>query len=115
MCTAHSASFSALLSPVSLLEKRKKQHISVHCNYVLPFRKDSLWDIAIKINNEQHDIKSSGRQPKERTILILGSKGVVSIVLIQPHKNGLHSTHTSLSLMLHQNHISANRTKIEGF
>jgi hypothetical protein len=27
----------------------------------------------------------------------------------------LHSTHTSLSLMLHQNHISANRTKIEGF
>jgi hypothetical protein len=71
------------LSPVSLLEKRKKQHISVHCNYVLSFRKDSLWDIAVKINNEQQDIKpSSGGQPKERTILILGSKGVVSIVFM---------------------------------
>jgi hypothetical protein len=47
------------------------------------FRKDSLWDIAIKINNEQQDIKpSSGGQPKERTILILGSKGVVSIAIL---------------------------------
>jgi hypothetical protein len=64
-------------------QEKKKQHISVHYNYVLSFRKDSLLDIAIKINNEQQDIKpSSGSQPKERTILILGSKSVVSIVIM---------------------------------
>jgi hypothetical protein len=50
---------------------------------MLSFRKDSLLDIAIKINNEQQDIKpSSGSQPRDRTILILGSKGVVSVVIM---------------------------------
>jgi hypothetical protein len=48
-------------------------------------RKESLWDIAVRMNAEQQDKKPpSGSQPKERTILILGSKGVVSIALLAP-------------------------------
>jgi hypothetical protein len=82
MCTVHSTSLTALLSPVSLPDKRKKK-ISFHYNLLFSFRKDSLWDIAIKINNGQQDTKpSTGSQPKEKTILILGSKGVVSIVIM---------------------------------
>jgi dynein light intermediate chain 2 len=46
-------------------------------------RKESLWDIAVRMNTEQHDTKPpSGSQPKERTILILGSKGVGKTSLI---------------------------------
>jgi hypothetical protein len=48
-------------------------------------RKESLWDIAVRMNAEQQDTKPpSGSQPQERTILILGSKGVVSIALMAP-------------------------------
>ena len=46
-------------------------------------RKESLLDIAVRMNTEQQDTKPpSGGQPKERTILILGSKGVVSIAFM---------------------------------
>ncbi|XP_021923284.1 cytoplasmic dynein 2 light intermediate chain 1 isoform X2 [Zootermopsis nevadensis] len=45
--------------------------------------KDSLWDIAVRISNEQQNTQpSSGSQPKERTVLILGSKGVGKTSLI---------------------------------
>jgi hypothetical protein len=48
-------------------------------------RRESLWDIAVRMNTEQQDTKPpSGSQPKERTILIMGSKGVVSIAFVAP-------------------------------
>ena len=57
-------------------------------------RKESLWDIAVRMNNEQQDTKlPSGSQPKERTILILGSKGVVSIACVAPQSAPLLQMH----------------------
>lgn len=57
-------------------------------------RKESLWDIAVRLNTEQQGTKPpSGSQPKERTILILGSKGVVSIAYVAPWSAPLLQIH----------------------
>ncbi|XP_069686757.1 cytoplasmic dynein 2 light intermediate chain 1 [Periplaneta americana] len=49
----------------------------------MPIGKDSLWDIAVKLNSDQDNVQlSSGGQTKERTILILGSKSVGKTSLI---------------------------------
>ena len=59
-------------------------------------RKESLWDIAVRMNTEQQDTNPlSGSQPKERTILILGSKGVVSIAFVAPQSAPLLQMHNN--------------------
>jgi hypothetical protein len=71
---------------MSQLQYDQQNDISVFTVTVCLFsRKESLWDIAVRMNTEQQDTKpASGSQPKERTILILGSKGVVSITFLAP-------------------------------
>jgi hypothetical protein len=77
------------------LQYDQQNNISVFTVTVCLFsRKESLWDIAVRINTEQQDIKPpSGSQPKERTILILGSKGVVSIAFLAPRSAPLLQMH----------------------
>jgi hypothetical protein len=48
------------------------------------------------MNTEQQDTNPlSGSQPKERTILILGSKGVVSIAFVAPQSAPLLQMHNN--------------------
>jgi len=77
------------------LQYEQQNKISMFTVIVCLFsRKESLWDIAVRMNTEQQDTKPpSGSQPKERTILILGSKGVVSIAFVAPQSAPLLQMH----------------------
>jgi hypothetical protein len=67
-------------------------------------RKESLWDIAVRMNTEQQDTNPpSGSQPKERTILILGSKGVVSIAFVATRSAPLVKKHNKYNKKVRYN------------
>jgi hypothetical protein len=82
-------------SVIFQLQYDQQNNISVFTVTVCLFsRKESLWDIAVRMNTEQQDTKPpSGSQPKDRTILILGSKGVVSIAFLASRSAALLQMH----------------------
>ncbi|PSN53731.1 Cytoplasmic dynein 2 light intermediate chain 1 [Blattella germanica] len=61
--------------------------------------KESLWDVAVRLSNEQkEELPSSGSQPKERTLLILGSRDVGKTSLIHRFLDRNESAKQTLAL-----------------